>query len=265
MTCLPPSSKCEWRDLKHFVQHLNSAEGKGFARTNCLDLCSSSKQPEVLCTDADGSTLVIERKSVVWPESYAAHHQGEHRLFSLVSDAISPLLGQEAPYELRIYPLASTTRSALCQYVNEIKAVILENRDLLEGGTTLKSKSARAFCLRKQSDLEREDGEPPNGLCIITTDEPIAITDSSGDVDIGFSECLSRLLASAPAKFKNYGESRRIVLLQPISSTLYLAMNEQASTVLSQTSVPECVNEIWLGFEYADKLWTFTRVFPGNS
>ena len=62
----PSSTKCEWRDLSHFVKKYNSENSESFDRTRCLDVEDrSSKQPEVLCKNESGETLVIERKSLL--------------------------------------------------------------------------------------------------------------------------------------------------------------------------------------------------------
>ena len=93
MSCLPPSAKCEWRDLKYFVAHWNAQRHSAFERTACLDLCSQTKQPEVLCTDTQtGSKLVIERKSLLWPQNYAEIHHAEHRFWEFLTTAINRLL-----------------------------------------------------------------------------------------------------------------------------------------------------------------------------
>jgi len=74
-------TKCEWSFLATFVSQFNRERGAGYTRSCCLDVrFRNSPQPEVLLVDVrNGSSLVIERKSVVWPRGYVAEHKAWHR------------------------------------------------------------------------------------------------------------------------------------------------------------------------------------------
>lgn len=82
--------KCEWRGgLEEFVSHYNRENGTNDARAECLDILRTggrtARKPEVLVTDASTSKqMVVERKSVVWPESYLLRHQNEHDFGSAI-------------------------------------------------------------------------------------------------------------------------------------------------------------------------------------
>jgi hypothetical protein len=74
--------KCEWLGggLDKFVRHYNQQCGTAFSLTKCLDIVNISgitpKAPEVLLTDSGtGKSMVIERKSVVWPDDYIHRHK----------------------------------------------------------------------------------------------------------------------------------------------------------------------------------------------
>jgi hypothetical protein len=267
MSCLPSASKCEWRDLKHFVDHLNCTESVDFTRTTCLDLCgnSNSKQPEVLCTASNNVTLVIERKSIVWPENYAAKHKAEHRFFQLLIDKLSPLLDANAPYELRLSPLNSTSDKILAQQSDEIKNFVDQRVTKLNAGETLTSQQPLAFSIRKQKSSERDSDDPESGICISMHEAEIKLTDGDGQIESKFIDLLSRLLASAPEKFSNYKQSRRMVLLQPISVGLFESICSHECRLLGEISIPRCIQEIWLAFEYAPAHWEYTQIHPTSA
>lgn len=82
---------CEWLGgaLDAFVRHLNQSLGTSYALTKCLDIVKISgltpKEPEVLLTDENtGQQMVIERKSVVWPETYIHQHQLGHKFANII-------------------------------------------------------------------------------------------------------------------------------------------------------------------------------------
>jgi hypothetical protein len=86
MNCLPQSGGCEKPFTVAFVAHLNSTENASFNHRACLDVEErTTPQPEALYEDnITNRSLVIERKSVVWPLDYIRRHRNDH----VVSDVI---------------------------------------------------------------------------------------------------------------------------------------------------------------------------------
>jgi hypothetical protein len=265
MSCLPSSSKCEWRDLKHFVDHLNCVENADFTRTACLDLCSTSKQPEVLCTALSGAKMVIERKSIVWPINYAAKHHAEHRFFEMLNKKLSPLLDAKKPYEFRLSPLSAVSDRLLENHVEVIASLVKTNLNKLNSGGTVTSQLPIAFDIREQTPGERDGDDPQSGICISMQEVDVKLADGDGKIYKEFRELLSRLLASASEKFANCEQSRRIVLLQPISVGLFESIRSHECRPLGKISIPGCIQEIWLAFEYAPAHWEYTQIHPTSA
>jgi len=82
MACLPSSSKCEWQEIRIFVEHLNETTSSNFVHKRCLDIeIRDSKQPEVLCSDRERE-LTIERKTFLWPPEYAVNAGVKARIYA---------------------------------------------------------------------------------------------------------------------------------------------------------------------------------------
>ena len=75
-------TKCEWKFLAPFVEQFNKQHGTEYQHKRCLDIdkeLRKTPQPEVLVEDGcSGQKMVIERKSIVWPEDHIKCHKGWH-------------------------------------------------------------------------------------------------------------------------------------------------------------------------------------------
>ena len=82
------------------VETLNDLEGTHYEFRACLDNKDSTQsQPECLYTNADdGRPLVVERKSISWPESYAYGHSKDHALANAISAQIDAIDFPEVYY-----------------------------------------------------------------------------------------------------------------------------------------------------------------------
>ena len=94
MGCLPESGGCERQRTDPFIQHLNWLEGSNYEHSVCLDVMfRNSPQPEALYVDkASGARLVIERKNLVSPASYAVGHKNDHLVVDRVIDGLTGLM-----------------------------------------------------------------------------------------------------------------------------------------------------------------------------
>ncbi len=264
MSCLPSGSKCEWNELKYFAEELNSREGSDYSRTSCLDLCSSSKQPEVLCTSSVGKQLVIERKAVIWPTEYAERHRAEHRFFDLICQRLKPVLDATSAYELQISPPDLISDRSLSEHAEKVYAAIFPRLGEVERGIVISELPPLTFRFRKQHFSERSFDESSTGLAIVTTEKEVTLVDNKGSMEESFCQHLQELINSASKKFVDYHSIRRILVIQPFSSSLYIAMLDVGTDILDSLSIPPMIEEIWMIFHIENNAWTFTRLLPNE-
>lgn len=262
MSCLPSGSKCEWSDLKHFVAELNSSEGSDYSRTSCLDLCSDVKQPEVLCTTSAGKKLVIERKAVIWPAKYAEKHRGEHRFFDLIRQRFEPVLDTASAYELQISSPDLILDKLLNEHVEKIYEAIFPRLAEVERGIIISELPPLSFRFQKQHSSDRSFDEPSTGLAIVTTEKEVMLVDNEGCLDESFCQHLQQLIYAASNKFTDYQSVRRILVIQPFSSSLYFAMFDSRVGLLTPLILPPSIEEVWMIFHIEDNAWSFTRLLP---
>lgn len=262
MSFLPSGSKCEWSDLKHFVAELNSSEGSDYSRTSCLDLCSDVKQTEVLCTTSAGKKLVIERKAVIWPVKYAEKHRAEHRFFELICQRFELVLDAASAYELQISPPDLIPDKLLTEHVEKIYEVIFPRLAEVERGIAISELPPLSFRFQKLHSSERSFDEPSTGLAIVTTEKEVTLVDSQGRMEEFFCQHLQLLINSASKKFVDYSSTRRILVIQPFSSSLYAAMLDVGAGMLDSLNIPPMIEEIWMIFHIENDAWSFTRLLP---
>jgi hypothetical protein len=265
MSCLPSGSKCEWSDLKHFVAELNLREESDYSRTSCLDLCSDVKQPEVLCTSSVGKKLVIERKAVIWPAEYAEKHRAEHRFFDFICQKFKPVLDATSAYELQISPPDLISDKLLTKHVEKIYAAIFPRLAEVERGIVISELSPLAFRFQKQPSSERSLDEPCAGLAIVTIEKEVPLLDNQGRMEESFCQHLQQLINTASLKFTDYQSVRRILVIQPFSSSLYAAMLDVGADMLDSLNIPSMIEEIWMIFHIENDAWSFTRLLPSES
>jgi hypothetical protein len=265
MSCLPSGSKCEWNDLKHFVEELNSREGSDYSRTSCLDLCSISKQPEVLCTSSVGKKLVIERKAVIWPTEYAERHRAEHRFFDLICQRLRPVLDTTSAYELQISPPDLISDRSLSEHAEKVYLAIFSRLNEVVNEAVIFEPPPLSFRFRKQHFSERGFDEPSTGLAIVTTEEEVTLIDNKGRMEESFRLHLQQLVNAASTKFTDYQSVRRILVIQPFSASLYTAMLDFGTNMLDSLKIQPMIEEIWMIFHIENDAWCFTRLLPSES
>ncbi len=94
-------TKCEWTFLTSFVAQYNKEHKTDFQRFRCLDVeLRNTAQPEVLLVDSsNGNTMVIERKSIVWPSIYIADHKAWHRKAERLAKANNGYFEEFLPWD----------------------------------------------------------------------------------------------------------------------------------------------------------------------
>ena len=94
-------TKCEWTFLTSFVAQYNKEHKTDFQRFRCLDVeLRNTAKPEVLLVDSsNGNTMVIERKSIVWPSIYIADHKAWHRKAERLAKANNGYFEEFLPWD----------------------------------------------------------------------------------------------------------------------------------------------------------------------
>src|SRR4051794_16036454 len=111
MTCFTIKG-CERKALEPFVVHLNVFEGTAYSHRECLH-SADQKQPEELFVDAvSGDALVIERKSIAWPDHYEYGHAKDHVVADTIFAELRDIQLQKA-YTLKLpYLIQGNKREA---------------------------------------------------------------------------------------------------------------------------------------------------------
>ena len=264
MSCLPPSAKCEWRDLKYFVAHWNAQRHSAFERTACLDLCSQTKQPEVLCTDTQtGSKLVIERKSLLWPQNYAEIHHAEHRFWEFLTTAINRLNLPECPYSLHVEATNEVRDGELRRLANDISSAIDVDRHLLLTENIVTRPEPLRFTFRLESPGERDSDAPPYGLAICSDEPQFDELGAPELVPAPFKLLVERLFQSTAGKFSNYTDCEKVLILNFSSPNLYIHLDGNWWSRYFEMNPPQpSIDEVWASFEYEPSRWSFTQLHP---
>lgn len=141
MSCLPENGGCERRCIEPFIALLNQLEGSRFEHMACLDrLHQNSRQPDALYSDRNtGTQLVVERKTVAWPEDSVQRDHNDH----FIADALHEELGELAkdlPLLIDLEPAPLMKRPAMWAFVREISEAVRANVDSICAGRPVGSR-----------------------------------------------------------------------------------------------------------------------------
>lgn len=264
MSCIPSSSKCEWSEIRYFVDHYNLVSGSAYRRKACLDVKTRNcAQPELLCCDeSTRKEVVIERKLLTWPANHVEQHKNDHDLFNRIGDLLGPLL-ESHPYTLEICPPRNMRkreeRVALASaLINEI------TKDLpsLRPGKPLSSTTPFRWSLQKECLGERDDGEPTDGLKIVTHEMMPEDLLDPGQLPPQLLESLSKYYSACEKKFNDFGLATKILLLQllPVSLASGLA-DTWWQQLLSHHPPPSTIDEIWCAVDYGEEARGYNKVY----
>jgi hypothetical protein len=128
-----------WRDgLQDFVAHYNHENHTSYTLTKCLDIprigARTDKEPEVLLTDsATTRQMVVERKSVVWPNFFLQRHEHGHIFSNSIFHQTQGSF-QGSHYELTASTdeLDHLNKNALKKIAMELGSLVNGNRPLLD-------------------------------------------------------------------------------------------------------------------------------------
>ena len=168
-TCLTPRSKCEWSDLRHFVDNYNKAQGTAYKLSKCLDVENrTGKEPEVLLEAPGEIPIVLERKSVVWPANHGREHSTVHYVFDCLFDRLTSQsygLFTDAAYQLQINDsLEDMTKSEARRIANQIADSVLSKLTKAKSYQGIGGQKPVKWNLSQLEPWEMDEFTPEAGL-----------------------------------------------------------------------------------------------------
>lgn len=226
LSCFKRGGKCEWEDgnLKSFVRQYNAARDTTYRLADCLDAPgkqqTGQKQPEVLVTGERGETpMVIERKVVVWPQSYIKHHLNQHQVYDIITERLLRRFHDDL-YCLVINDesLRDKSTKLVQAAAHEIVDRIIGNEDS-ESLCRISGSSPFPWSFGRVPDHLREDDAPERGVGIVS-----ANSQTFGDAqeairrrDVAYlrtEAMLEKHLLAASPKFTHYHGHSHVVVLE---------------------------------------------------
>lgn len=265
--CLQSSSKCEWSDLRGFVDSYNEANGTAYKREICLDVENSSgKEPEVLLEATGEAPIVIERKSVVWPQNFGSDHNNEHHLRALI---FSRLNSAESPFTDSVYKLVvnenslkERKQSQVGQFAEDIVRAIKSDLPVAKSRRGIKCKEPIPWCFRPLLPSERDENTPKSGVSVIVKgdwyfgDESGRISEENKEAKAGYSEALDKVVNQAAEKFAGYEHCLRLLLVQFFGSSSNWFMDDDVIELIQSAKLPEPIDQVWVAQEDCEIAWS---------
>ena len=234
-------TKCEWREgrLDEFVSHYNRENGTSYIHTKCLDIMPTGEQPkpkpEVLVTDASGRRMVIERKSVVWPAFFLQRHQNEHDFANIIFEQTRDWF-QDGCYTLTVLTkeLENLDNRAVKKVASEIGSVLIGSNPPLVSSTPI-------HWSFREADIHEYANR--KGIVVIWQKSMTFEDFNSNDAIVGTAAAMEKEIAKAAAKFTEYEDARKVVLLDFYGDQL---SEEDIPPLLDRSAVQQIIDEIWM-------------------
>jgi hypothetical protein len=215
MSCIPKSGGCERWATDVLVNHINWLEDAHFEHQACLDQTGEAgQQPECLYINTDNhQALVIERKSISWPEEYAYRHSKDHDLANAITGSLDGTSFQGL-YVLRMPSLSSGSKRELRAIGQKVAEVIGSSYAALQPDQELTINcSGHRFKLGILPLEERGEAGPDAGLCFSwELDNPLFEPEGLQEKVVGQIE---NIYADCVHKFAAYSGARRVLMLDP--------------------------------------------------
>ncbi len=266
MSCIPQSGGCERSATDALVAHLNASEGTHYEYQACLDRLDRTRpQPECRYVDAGcGQSLVIERKSISWPESYPYHHSKDHDLAEEIGGRLTEIDFPDI-YFLRMPVLGRASKeeiSAMGQFVAQ--AIRSQFTNLTRDKVRMIESLGRSFQFGIQPLEDRYEYGPDRGLVFLwplKNDWP-----KSSDLAEELRPHIEKVYTACVRKFADHAESRRVLMLDPHGDIRYTNARWW-NQVLSNCPPPPSIDEIWIGSngsnDWGEEEWLIEKAFGG--
>ena len=244
---MSPSRKCEWPEIKPFVDRLNKELGSNFKLERLLDVVIRNRPaPEVILSDSKNrDRLVIERKALVSPTDREKFIGCENRFSNLIWEKLGSIFNNES-YILRIIQPRGTKREIKAQ-VNEITNNITKNKKRILSGQRIEASKPFPWSFGKMNEFEKDPYGGQKGIAVYV-DIPTPDYFDPRVVSITIKNIkteLERLLLATSKKFIEYEDNLKILLLERhIDITLSA---DYIKDILHGLSCPSNIDQIWFG------------------
>ena len=250
--CFPPTIKCEWSDLRSFVDQYNATYGTSYTRKACLDVeIRDRRAPELLLESPGKIPVVIERKSVVWPSDYMSSHRNEHRLFEEVPRALADAF-EDGAYKLTVRAdyLKGKSRTDVRNLVDQITHEVLSDRTSARMRCGIRGSGPIPWSFRPLGSYDLDGSEPTTtiGVSVLEPgkfDDPFGNVEESTEAKAGFAEEFERALENAAAKFEEYPDCLKILLVQ-FHGDDSLILDEDIIHIVESARLPRMIDQVWL-------------------
>lgn len=267
MSCIPHSGGCERFATDALVAYINDTEGTQYEHRACLDQLDTTRpQPECLYVNiSDDGRMVIERKSIMWPEAYAYGHSKQHDLATTIHSGLAAL-DVDAVYVLEMPPLRSGSMNELTGIGQQVAALIRANIASITLGTKLRITSGgHRFILRLQQPEERDYSNPERGFFMVwQTDDWL---DQPSPTEAELRPQIEKIYAACIRKFAEYSDARRVLMLDPHGAICWKPARWW-NGLLTNCTPPSEVDEVWTGSigddGFGGEEWLIAKVFGGQ-
>jgi hypothetical protein len=266
VSCIPHSGGCERPATDALVNHLNWLEGSQFEHRACLDQIDRTRpQPECLYVDSrDAKNLVIERKSIAWPESHSHMHSKDHELANAIYERLAGVEFHTL-YTLAMPSITSGSKAEFIEAGRSVAERIKAGYAGLQWGESIEIDClGKHLSFRIRQLVDRGDNEPDSGVVIVWPMNWQMFP--APDLSNKLRAQVERIYAACVRKFAGYSDARRILMLDPhgeISFTSARTWNE----FLMNNAPPDAINEIWIGQhgtdDFGEEEWVIEKVFGG--
>ncbi len=253
-SCLPPQGKCEWQHLRGFVSHLNTIDGKSYTRSRCLDVENrKGEEPEVLLESPNEISVVIERKSVVWPREYLRDHGNEHCLGDIVFARLDDLF-RDSAYQLAYneVSLKGKKKREVEEIAKQITSTVLSDLTGAKSPRGIGNRKPIPWRLRPLDPRERNESTPEVGLGITVWGEiepdytPSEILQRQAVAKSGYAREFERAAKKAARKFVSYSDCLKLLLVQFYGSSSLLVLEEDIIDVIQSAQLPNLIDQVWV-------------------
>jgi hypothetical protein len=264
MSCIPQSGGCERAATDELIAHLNSVEGGHYVHRACLDqIDRTGPQPECLYANVDdGRFLVVERKSISWPESYAHDHSKDHELADVISQGIAGTQFRNR-YVLRMPRTAGLSRVDIKRLGEYIAQAINLRYDALRLGEFLPIQFlGYGFRFEIQPFEEREDDGPVHGVLFSWSWDHSWLGPDDFAKDL--RKQLEKIYAACIRKFSGYSEARRFLMLDPHGEIQFMGARSW-NEIFKLLPPPPEIDEIWIGSsgsnDWGEEEWIIDKAY----
>lgn len=266
MACIHHNMGCEWPFVEPLIRHINATEGTDYEHHQCLDHGGNESQrdpqPEALYIGEKSGLLTIEKKRLEWPPGIIKRHQFWHKLADELHAVLAPLT-LDGPYKLSLPEELPVHNRDLSKALKAIVEAIERNIDQIRpGGKVLRRQKPIPFRFYRQERYERNEDDPQDGLVIETSRS--MLNDLAAIEDDKILEVVKRYLKACSKKFAIWGNTRRVLLLEPHGSFVDVVLNDAPWSDLVNGEV----DEVWAGSYYKDpslggwlENWFFERLY----